>query len=310
MSFLTNKRHLGREISHQFWDRNIKPELSIIPGETVSLLLRDGSNGQIKPDTKPADLNNLDFTQMDPLTGPIYIEGALPGDALSVDILDMSIGSWGWSAILPNFGLLSDVFAGPLLKIWDTTSEYIEIGKDLRFLLQPMIGVIGVAPDLSGQHSSVVPTKAGGNIDVKYTRVGSRILLPVFVEGGLLSLGDAHALQGDGELNGTAIECEADVVIKVDLISKANLKAPVIESAKSIDTPNERYRIFLGIAPDLWQAAREASLQATKALAQALRIGEDEAYALLGIIAELRIHEIVDRPNWIVGCMVPLRIFT
>ncbi len=310
MSLITNKQHLGRETSHQFWDKGIEPELRVLPGEEVSLQLRDGSNGQIKHNTRSLELYDLDFTQMDPLTGPIFIEGAVPGDALSIEILHISIGTWGWSGILPNFGLLADIFPGPLLKIWDTSSDHIEIGKGHNFPLQPMLGVIGVAPDLPGQHSSVVPTLAGGNIDVKYTRAGSRVLLPVLVEGGLLSLGDAHALQGDGELNGTAIECEADVVIKVDLISQANLKAPVIEGTDSVNTTNERYRIFLGVGPDLWQAAREAAKQATEAVASTLQIAEDEAYSLLGIIAELRIHEIVDRPNWVVGCMVPLRIFT
>jgi acetamidase/formamidase len=81
-----------------------------------------------------------------------------------------------------------------------------------------------------------------------------------------------------------------------------------------IDTPapaklEERYRSFLGVGPDLWEAARSASAQATVALAQALKVPENEAYALLGIIADLRIHEIVDQPNWVVGCMVPLRVF-
>jgi acetamidase/formamidase len=117
-----------------------------------------------------------------------------------------------------------------------------------------------------------------------------------------------HALQGDGELNGTAIECEADVLIKVDLVKNAGLAAPVI------DTPpptrlEERYRSFLGVGPDLWEAARSASMQASVALASALKMPEHEAYALLGIIGELRIHEIVDQPNWVVGCMVPLRLF-
>ena len=309
MSLLASTNHLGREMSHQFWDRDLKPELTILPGEEVSLHLRDGSNGQIKPETKSGQLLELDFKQMDPLTGPIFVEGARPGDALSIEILEISIGSWGWSGILPNFGLLSDVFPGPLLKIWDTSSDHVEIANGLRFALQPMLGVIGVAPEIAGQHSSVVPTCAGGNIDVKYTRTGSKILLPVLANGGLLSLGDAHALQGDGELSGTAIECEADVVIKVDLISQANLKAPIIEGVDPANATNERFRIFLGVGPDLWDAARQASLQATEAVARSLRINEGEAYGLLGIIAELRIHEIVDKPNWVVGCMVPARIF-
>ncbi|TKA08226.1 acetamidase/formamidase family protein [Actinacidiphila oryziradicis] len=307
MSFqLTN--HLGRETAHHVFDRAIPAELIVAPGTEVSLAIRDGSNGQITPKTTPQDLHGLNFGLMDPLTGPIFVEGAEPGDALSVEILDIQLGDWGWSGILPDFGLLADRYPGPFLKIWDTTADEIEIGNGHRFDLQPMIGVIGVAPEQPGPHAATVPTVAGGNIDVKYTQKGSRVLLPVFAEGGLLSLGDAHALQGDGELNGTAIECEADILIKVDLVKGAGLIAPVIDTPPS-SRVEERYRSFLGVGPDLWEAARSASSQAAVALAAALKMPEDEAYTLLGIFAELRIHEIVDQPNWVVGCMVPLRIF-
>jgi acetamidase/formamidase len=300
--------HLGRETAHHVFDRAIPAELVVAPGTEVSLELRDGSNGQITPKTTADELRGLNFSLMDPLTGPIFVEGAQPGDAIAVEVLDISLAGWGWSGILPNFGLLVDRYPEAYLKIWDVEGDHVDIGGGHRFDLQPMIGVIGVAPEQPGRHASTVPTVAGGNIDVKYTQKGSRVLLPVFAEGGLLSLGDVHALQGDGELNGTAIECEADVLIKVDLVKGAGLAAPVI------DTPSparleERYRSFLGVGPDLWEAARSASAQASVALARALDLPEHEAYALLGIIAELRIHEIVDQPNWVVGCMVPLRLF-
>jgi acetamidase/formamidase len=302
------EHHLGREVYHQYWDRDLAPELVVAPGAEVGLSLRDGSDGQITPATTAEDMRALDFTRMDPLTGPIFVEGARPGDAVSVEMLDISPASWGWSGILPGLGLLADHFPGPLLKIWDLQPDYVEIGPGARFAQQPMLGVIGVAPPLPGRHPSVVPTRAGGNIDVKYTRRGSRLLLPVFTEGALLSLGDAHALQGDGELSGTAIECQADVVVRVDVIRDAGLQAPLVDTTELADAPPERYRSFLGVGPDLWEATREASLRAVDALSGSLQIDPAEAYALLGTFAELRIHEIVDRPNWVVGCMVPLRI--
>lgn len=302
------EHHLGRSVSHQCWDRDLEPELVVRPGAELGLSLRDGSNGQITPVTAAADLLELDFSHMDPLTGPVFVEGAHPGDALAVEILDISLASWGWSGILPGLGLLGDHFPGPLLKLWDLQPGYVEIGPGARFAQQPMLGVIGVAPPEPGRHSSVVPTRAGGNIDVKYTRAGSKVLLPVFVEGGLLSLGDAHALQGDGELSGTAIECEADVVVRVEVVRDAGLPAPMVDTAAAGADPPERYRSFLGVGPDLWEATREASLRAVEAVAGSLRIDPAEAYALLGTFAELRIHEIVDRPNWVVGCLVPLRL--
>lgn len=308
MAFITTKAHLGRETAHDYWDRDEPPVLFVAPGTEVSLELRDGSNGQITPSTQAKDLLKLDFNQMDPLTGPIWINGAMPGDAISVEILEIRTGSWGWSGILPGLGLLSDYFPDPYVHGWELNSTFVEIASGIRFDLKPMLGVVGVAPKTPGKYSSVVPTNAGGNIDVKYAQAGSRLILPVFAEGALLSLGDAHALQGDGELSGTAIECEADVMVRVDLLPKFALEAPVIDTALMQDLPTERYRTFLGVAPDLYEAARQASLRAVDAVATALKIGSPEAYGLLGTIAELRIHEVVDRPNWVVGCMVPLRV--
>lgn len=304
-----NSGHLGREVSHQYWDNALPPAMEISPGAEVALSLRDGANGQLTPKSSAADLLTLNLAQMDPLTGPIWIEGAQPGDALSVELLEISLGSWGWSAVLPNFGLLSDIFSEPLLKIWQLEHDFIDLVDGARFDLEPMIGMIGVAPASPGQYSSVIPTIAGGNIDVKYVQVGSRLLLPVFTDGALLSLGDAHALQGDGEINGTAIECEADVLIRIDLIKGADIDAPIVDTAHLQTGHNDSYRIFLGIGPDLWNATREASLRASEAIAKSLGVSQEEAYMFLGIVGELRLHEVVDRPNWVVGCMVPQRLF-
>jgi acetamidase/formamidase len=308
MPAISTQHHLGRETAHHRWDRDEPPALVVQPGSTVSLALRDGSNGQIVPGTPAERLRHLDMGKMDPLTGPIWVQDAKPGDALSVEILDVNLGSWGWSAILPNFGLLSDLFPGPYIRFWDIADGLVSITDTLRLPVRPMLGVIGVAPAEPGPHPSTVPTNAGGNIDVKYAGPGSKVLLPVFTDGALLSLGDPHALQGDGELNGTAIECEAETVIRVGLMPGAGLTAPVIETAGHVTDADEGYRSFLGIGPDLWQAAREASGKAVDAVAAGLGLPPHEAYALLGTIAELRIHEIVDRPNWVVGCMIPRRV--
>jgi acetamidase/formamidase len=305
MPAISTQHHLGRDTAHHTWDREEPPTLTVQPGSTVSLALRDGSNGQIVPGTPAGQLHKLEMGKMDPLTGPIWVEGAQPGDALSVEIIEVTLSTWGWSAILPNFGLLSDLFPGPYVRFWDIADGLVAITDTVRLPVRPMLGVIGVAPAEPGQHASTVPTNAGGNIDVKYVGPGSRVLLPVFNDGALLSLGDAHALQGDGELSGTAVECEAETVIRVDLVPSAGLTAPVIETAPQIPATEAGYRSFLGVGPDLWQAARDASAKATEAVADGLGLPPHEAYALLGTIAELRIHEIVDQPNWVVGCMIP-----
>jgi len=177
-----------------------------------------------------------------------------------------------------------------------------------RFDLHPMIGCIGVAPAQDGDYASITPTNAAGNIDVRYLNAGSTLLVPVFNDGALLSAADGHALQGEGEICGTAIECPMEMTLRVDLVRDAGLDAPELIVADTFPA-SEGYRIFTGIGPDLMEAARDATRRAIPALAKSQGVGELEAYALLGVVGELRIHEIVDEPHWIVGCMLPRRLF-
>jgi len=132
------------------------------------------------------------------------------------------------------------------------------------------------------------------------------IICPPTAEAG--STADGHALQGDGEISGTAIECPMQMTLQVDLIKGARLESPELVVPDTFPA-EEGYRIFTGVGPDLMAAAREATRRAIGPLAKAQRISEIEAYALFGIVAELRIHEIVDLPNWVVGCMLRRRLF-
>ena len=238
----------------------------------------------------------------------MYVEGARPGDALKIDVLELRPLGWGWTALLPNFGLLSDEITDPYLKIWELDQGFIEMPRGARFDLHPMIGCIGVAPAEEGDFASITPTSAAGNIDVRYLNAGSTLIVPIFTEGALLSAADGHALQGEGEICGTAIECPMEMTLRVDLLRDVHLESPELVVTDTFPAA-EGYRIFTGIGPDLMEGARAAVRRTIPALAKAQDIDELEAYALLGVIGELRIHEIVDIPNWIVGCMVPRRLF-
>ena len=130
----------------------------------------------------------------------------------------------------------------------------------------------------------------------------------MFNDGALLSAADGHALQGEGEICGTAIECPMEMTFRVDRVPNAGIDAPELLVGDTFPAP-EGYRIFTGIGPDLMEAARESTRRAIPALAKSQGVSELEAYALLGIVGELRIHEIVDKPHWIVGCMLPRRLF-
>lgn len=277
------------------------------PGESFTLISPDASNGLLSCNSTAADIAKIDFRQLDPLCGPVYVEGAEAGDALMLEITALELGSWGWTGLLPDFGLLSDDFPEPFFRGFDLADGMVNIFGE-RFPLKPMLGVLGVAPAQDGDFASITPTKAGGNIDVRYITLGARLYLPVFNDGALISGGDGHALQGEGEISGTAIEAAMSATIRVELIKARHLPAPFADISTKPYTETE-YRDFLGIGPDLFQAARDAVRFAVDEMSRSLKVEPFEAYAVLGMIGELRIHEIVDKPNWVVGCMIPRRLF-
>ena len=207
---------------HHFgWDNSIAPKMVVQPGEEVFVETLDSSAGQITKDSKLPDLINLDFGKVNPVTGPILVQGAKPGDAVQITFLEFHTKGWGWTGNIPGFGLLADQFKDPALHIWKfdaskpTVSEFEAGGK---VALKPFVGTIGVALAEKGLHSVVPPRNVGGNLDIRDMSAGTVLRLPVEVDGALLSIGDTHAAQGDGEVCGTAIESPIDVLVKIDLI--------------------------------------------------------------------------------------------
>src|SRR6056300_1145585 len=217
--------HTIHQHHHHFgWDRSIDPVLSVSPGQTIEIQTIDASGGQLGPASTLADLGNLSFDKVNPVTGPIFVEGAEPGDAVAITFLDFKPSGWGWTANIPGFGLLSDQFKDAALHIWTYDKVSMEpalYGPGGKVPLKPFVGTIGLALAEAGLHSVVPPRRVGGNLDIRDNAVGTTLYLPVEVSGGLLSLGDTHAAQGDGEICGTAIESPMDVAIKVDLVKDA-----------------------------------------------------------------------------------------
>ena len=292
---------------HPHWNRAVPPAMHVVPGQRFVLESPDASNGLLTRNSTGADIAAIDYNRLDPLCGPIYVEGAEPGDCLRVDILDLELASWGWTGLLPDFGLLADEFPPTQFQTFDLAGDDVEILGE-PFALQPMIGVLGVAPPEDGAFASIIPTRAGGNIDVRYITPGSSLYLPVYNRGALLSGGDGHALQGEGEISGTAIEAGISATLKIELIKGQAPHAPFADISTRLFMETE-YRSFLGIGPDLFEAARDATRYAVEGLAAAMKIEPVQAYAVMGMIGELRVHEIVDKPNWVVGCMLPRRLF-
>jgi acetamidase/formamidase len=176
---------------------------------------------------------------------------------------------------------------------------------------EPFPGTIGVALPEPGEHSVVPPSVWGGNMDVKHLRVGTTLFLPVGVEGALFSVGDTHAAMGDGEVCGTAVEAPMEIAVRLSVRRDVALSAPQfhLPAGELARTEPGSYHVCTGVGPDLMQATRDATRAAVDHVASRYGRSREEAYALLSVAADLRIHEVVDAPNWVVGCFVPEAIF-
>nr|WP_298681860.1 acetamidase/formamidase family protein [uncultured Dongia sp.] len=301
---------IHRHNHHHGWDNSLKPVLTVAPGTVVELETIDSSGGQITPAWTVADMGKLDFAKVNPTTGPIYIDGAEPGDAVKVTLLSYKPSGWGWTANIPGFGLLADQFKDPALHIWkyDATSlAPAMFGSIAAVPLKPFAGTIGLAPAEAGLHSVVPPRRMGGNMDIRDMAAGTELLLPVEVAGGLFSLGDTHAAQGDGEVCGTAIESPMDVTVKLDLVKGANIAFPQFRTpgpvTRHLDAKG--YDVTTGIGPDLMTGARAAVSGMVELLTKRHKISAVDAYMLCSVCGDLRISEIVDMPNWVVSFYFP-----
>ncbi|MGH9919312.1 MAG: acetamidase/formamidase family protein [Nitrososphaerales archaeon] len=244
-----------RGSGHNRWHPDVAPVASCAPGDMVVAHTRDAADGQITTASTAAGLAGVDLGRVHPLTGPVLVEGAEPGDLLTLDIEEVTPEAFGYTAILPGFGFLRDVFPDPFLVRW-RLADGVAVSADIPGVAvpaEPFLGIVGVAPDRAllalarrreeealargdflappTDATSAVPSGAvgeeglrtgpprenGGNLDVRYIGPGARVTLPVLVEGALFSVGDAHFAQGDGEVCGLAVETRAAVRLQVGL---------------------------------------------------------------------------------------------
>ncbi|TFK49618.1 Formamidase [Heliocybe sulcata] len=301
-----------REQCHLAWDNSIPPVARIKSGESVSFDCLDASNGQIDPASTVATLRSLVFSRLDQVNGPIYVEDAQPGDTLQVDVLSIETAEWGWSALIPGFGLLADEFPEPELKLWKLDKEagfaWFDEAKGIKIPLRPFAGEMGVARGVKGPYSTIPPYNTGGNIDTKHVTVGSTLFLPIEVEGALFSTGDGHAAQGDGEVCGTAIETPMKVTVRLTVRKdRPYTKTPHFSTKVSVN--NEEYYCTTGVDADMKTATQAAVRYMIDFLCAEYGLGRTEAYMLCSVAGDLRLHEVVDMPNYVVGMMMPQSIF-
>jgi acetamidase/formamidase len=299
---------------HFGWNREYPPVIRIAPGETVEFNPVDSSGGQFTAKSTVADVAKLDFSKVNPVAGPVYIEGAEPGDAIKVTLLHFAPSGWGWTANIPGFGLLADQFKEPALHIWKYDAQSLApamYGPGGRVPLKPFCGTIGLAPAGPGQHSIVPPRRVGGNTDIRDLAAGSELYLPVEVAGGLFSVGDTHATQGDGEVCGTAIESPCLLAAKFELVKNANLAFPRFTTPGPVSRHMDvkGYEATTGIGPDLMEAAKAAVSGMIDLLSKRHKMSAVDAYMLCSVCGDLRISEIVDIPNWVVSFYFPRVVF-
>ena len=312
---MTRTHRLDAGLVHYEWNNAIAPRLEIDPGDTVIFYTRDASDGYYAPASTHADVLGRGPFRGHPLTGPVRVRGAAPGDVLVIEILDVKpAASFGWTAIRPGRGLLPEAdFPKPFLQIWDLSDgRHARMGRGIAVPIEAFPGVIGTALDEPGGHSTMPPRKNGGNMDVKQLAAGSTLYLPVWMEGALFSVGDAHAAQGDGEVCVTAVEMMAQVTLRFGLEAGRRLPEPRLRVHRALSPGTSRGPWFATTAhgPDLFAAAQQATRYMIEHLVEERGLSREEAYILSSVAVDLKISEIVDAPNWIVSAFLPESIFT
>ena len=295
---------------HHGWDNSIPPAETVAPGSRIHFRCLDSSGGQFTRESTTADVSSLDFDLINPVTGPVFVDGAEPGDVLKVTLEAFHPSGFGWTANIPGFGLLADQFPDPHLKVWDYDAGSLApaLFSDIaKVPLKPFAGTIGLAPAEAGHHSVVPPRRMGGNLDIRDLAAGTTLYLPVEVAGALFSIGDTHAAQGDGEVCGTAIESPMDVEVTLDLVKQTPLANPRFTTPGPVTRHLDGlgYEATTGVGPDLMTGARDAVSAMIDLLSKQHGFSAEDAYLLCSVAGDLRISEIVDMPNWVVSFYFP-----
>jgi formamidase len=360
----------------------IPPVARVGPGDVVVIETRDAFDSNLNLESTPEDVTALDLNLVHPMTGPVHVEGAGPGDVLAVTLMDIEPDQYGYTVIVPGFGFLRDRFPDPYIVNWKldrlaATSDQI---ANVRIPIAAFMGSVGVLPgeaetdrflareaelaaaggvalppepagalpaDICGPEGSdpdrclrtIPPRENGGNMDVKQMQVGTTLLLPCFVEGCGLFVGDVHYAQGDGEVSGTAVEMGARVTVRVDVREGegGNLDAPHFEGGPQLkalaptafyattgmplkqagEVPpyltyldGEKLGPLENLSEDLTLAARNALIAMIDYMVREHGLTPQQAYVVASVAVDLRISQVVDVPNFVVSAILPLDIFT
>lgn len=288
---------LSAEPTHSVWDRSLGPRLRVGSGDEVQIECTDASGGQVKPGMTTAEYLQIDRTKIHALTGPIWMEGAEPGDVLQVDVLSTRHAGWGWTSVIEGLGFLKERFHEPYLFHWTLEGESTSSLAPAVVPVRPFLGVMGVARADDGAFRTRPPGSFGGNLDVRELCAGSTLYLPVYNKGALFSCGDGHAAQGDGEVCINGIECPLDVTLRFHLHKRQPLTGPIVEASNATapDSTADSW-VIVETGTDLLSAARAATNRMIDLLVNRWGFSEVHAYLLCSVAMRLRLSQVVNEP--------------
>jgi amidase len=265
------------------------PVATVAPGEQFVVETHDTSTGRVhRAEDMPGFVRVRDPLKVNPAAGPVFIEGATPGDDLIVEILDIRLQPYGFVRVLAGAGVLQTGIEPDGVLMARIDGEHVVLGERMRVPLRPMVGVIGTAP-ADGVIYTAAPGPQGSNIDVNAVTVGARVHLPVHVPGALLAIGDVHASMGDGEVSGTGVEIAGEVTVRVDLVPGAAPTRPWIETAAEW--------ITTGSGATLEDAVEMAVEELTGLLMARFGLSRTEAFLLISARGDVRIGQCARIPG-------------
>ena len=294
---------ISAEQNHNKFSSSIPYKIKVPDGSVVEAYTKEATGGQLNFNSTLEDFEKVDMDKVHTLTGPIYVEGAEVGDVLAVELLDLEPGDWGWTGMGPEFGFLAGETEARGFKTYklDKENNLVRFSKDVEIQMKPFPGVMGVAPPTREMLTTIPPRANGGNMDDPNLVKGVTVYFPIFVKGALFSIGDTHAVQGLGEVVGTAVECDMRIRFRLQVLKDRSISEPQYES--------EDYYATTGFATTIDEAAKKATRYMVEHISKTYDMPWDEAYMLCSLIGDLKIAEVVDVPHMLVTMHIPKKVF-
>ncbi|KJS21885.1 MAG: hypothetical protein VR72_08475 [Clostridiaceae bacterium BRH_c20a] len=276
MNYLTSKNAVYS------FDKEIPPALRIKSGDRVTFRTGDVVERELSLLTKSKE--EIGDTLLECI-GPVFVEGALPGDTLAIHIEEIKLADRGIVVIKPGLGLLGSEVQKPEYKITPVFNDYVQFTEDIKIPLRPMVGIIGTTPAVSGI-PCVFPGTHGGNLDSLEVTTGNTLFLPVFSPGGLVSVGDLHSVMGDGEVCLTAIETQGTVTLQFEILQGRTIRNPRLETDTDL--------LMIASAESIEQALRDAVKDMIEVLQDSRGLSRNEALMLVSICGDAKISQVVN----------------